>query len=287
MRTLTIALVACTYALACQVVEGDNITGRDLAAVNPLFAGIDPLLTISSTPSPGAVQVMGTERLARLARQHGIVSSTPFREVCFERATQVLTAEKLTPVLRNALAMDGAEIEILDFSRFAVPLGALEFTRSGLTPPGLWRGRITYSAGRSSPVWVKANVTVERTWIEAAETLRAGKPIEAAQLVVRTGPRFPFGTQAIGSAELAVGRAAMRTIEPGVPIYASMLEAPLAVERGETVTVEVTSGAAMLVFEALAESPGRAGESILIRNPENGRYFRARVEARGKVSIRV
>jgi flagella basal body P-ring formation protein FlgA len=84
-----------------------------------------------------------------------------------------------------------------------------------------------------------------------------------------------------------VGRAATRTIEPGVPIYASMLEVPLAVERGDTVTVEVTSGAAMLVFEALAESPGRAGESILIRNPENGRYFRARVEARGKVSIRV
>jgi hypothetical protein len=200
MRTFTLALAVCAcacHAVACQVVEGDNITGKDLAAANPLFAAIDPDLAISLTPSSGAMQVMGTERLARLARQYSIVSSTPFREVCFERATQLLTAEKLMPVLRHALAMDGVEMEILDFSRFAVPLGALEFSRAGLTAPGLWRGRITYSAGRSSPVWVKVHVTIQRTWIEAAETLRAGRPIDAAQLVVRTGPRFPFGTQAI------------------------------------------------------------------------------------------
>jgi len=290
IRTLTLTLAACAcacHAPACQVVEGDTITGRDLAAANPLFAGMDPGLTISATPSPGAIQLMRPEQLARLARQNGIASSTPFSEACFERATQLLTAEKLLPVLSKALAMDGAQIEILDFSRFSVPLGALEFTRAGLTPPGLWRGRIAYSAGRSTPVWVKVHVSIERTWIEAAETLKAGKPIEPGQLVVRTGPRFPFGTQAIESAELAVGRATVRTIEPGAPIYASMLEAPLAVERGDKVTVEVTSGAAVLVFEALAESSGRAGESILVRNPENGHYFRVRVDARGKVSIKV
>ena len=76
-----------SHALACQVVEGDNITGQDLAAANPLFAAMDPNLRISSTPSPGAVQLMRAEQLARLARQNGIVSSTPFSEVCFERAT--------------------------------------------------------------------------------------------------------------------------------------------------------------------------------------------------------
>jgi flagella basal body P-ring formation protein FlgA len=269
------------------VVEGDNITGKDLAAANPLFAAVDPSLRISSTPSPGAVQLMRGEQLARLARLNNIVSSTPFPEVCFERATELLSVEKLMPVLRIALAVDGAAIEILDFSRLGVPRGALEFTRAGLTPAGLWRGHLMYSAGRSVPVWAKVHVTVEQTWIESAEVLPAGKPIDTAQVVVRKGPRFPFGKQPLDSAGLAVGRAPVRIIHLGEPLYASMLVAPREVERGDHVTVEVSSGAARLVFDALAESPGRAGESILVRNPENGHCFKVRVEARGKVSIKV
>jgi flagella basal body P-ring formation protein FlgA len=84
-----------------------------------------------------------------------------------------------------------------------------------------------------------------------------------------------------------VGRAAVRTIQAGVPLYASMLVAPREVERGDKVSVEVSSGAATLVFDALAESSGRAGESIVVRNPENGRRLKVRVEAPGKVSMKV
>jgi flagella basal body P-ring formation protein FlgA len=289
MRTLTIVLVACAlawHALACQVVEGDNITGKDLAAANPLFASVDPNLRISSTPSPGATQILRPERLVNLARQAGIPATAPMSEVCFQRATELLSVETLMPVLRDALAMEGAEIKILDFSRVGVPRGTLEFPRAALTAAGLWRGHVTYSAGRSAPVWAKVQVTTEQTWIEAEETLPAGQPIEARQLVVRKGPRFPFGRQPLESDDLALGRAALRAIQPGVPIYAFMLVTPREVERGDKVKVEVSSGAAVLRFEALAESSGHTGESILVRNPGNGRRFRVRVEARGKVSIK-
>jgi hypothetical protein len=57
------------------------------------------------------------------------------------------------------------------------------------------------------------------------------------------------------------------------------------VTRGERVHVEVLSGAAKIHFEANAESSGRAGDSVLIRNPANGRLFQAKVSARGKVSV--
>jgi flagella basal body P-ring formation protein FlgA len=65
-----------------------------------------------------------------------------------------------------------------------------------------------------------------------------------------------------------------------------MLAAPRDVERGDQVAVEVSSGGARLAFEATAESSGRAGDSIVIRNPANGGMFQARVEAKGKVSVK-
>ena len=58
------------------------------------------------------------------------------------------------------------------------------------------------------------------------------------------------------------------------------------VRRGEPVDVEVHSGAAYLRFNARAESEGRAGEFVLIRNPSTGRVFPATVEAKGKVVVR-
>ncbi len=58
------------------------------------------------------------------------------------------------------------------------------------------------------------------------------------------------------------------------------------VQRGEKVAVEVTSGGALLRFEADAESSGRKGDSVLIRNPETGSLFQARVESKGKVLVK-
>ena len=57
------------------------------------------------------------------------------------------------------------------------------------------------------------------------------------------------------------------------------------VRRGEHVSVVVTSGAALLRFQADAESSGRRGDSVLVRNPENGKLFQARVEGQGRVMV--
>ncbi len=57
------------------------------------------------------------------------------------------------------------------------------------------------------------------------------------------------------------------------------------VQRGERVAVEVLSGSALLRFLADAETSGHVGDSVLIRNPETGKLFQAKVEAKGKVMV--
>ncbi len=61
--------------------------------------------------------------------------------------------------------------------------------------------------------------------------------------------------------------------------------APLAVHRGDRVQVKVSAGGVVLKFESEAESSGRPGDTVVIRNPENGNRFAARVEDQGKVTV--
>ena len=250
-----------------------------------MFAALDPRIEVSAAPLAGAERVLRPEEIVRLARQNGIALEGPAGAICFARSTEPLTAEKLLPVLQKALGLDNASIEILDFSRFGVPRGTFEFPKSSLMPNGLWRGRVLYGENHSMPVWVKARITVERTWVEAAETLVVGKVIEASQLNVKTGPRFPFDTNFVESTEVLIGRRPARTLAAGTPIAPAMLAIAHDVERGDRVEVEVKVGAAILDFEATAESSGRAGESILVKNPENGRTFQAKIQDKGHVLV--
>jgi flagella basal body P-ring formation protein FlgA len=279
MRILLTFAMSCAAAQACHAVDGPNITGKDLAAADSVFAKVDPSAIFGFAPLPGVRRVMRFEELARMA------AGVPTAEICFERATRSLSAEELMPVLRGALAIENAQVEILDFIRSGVPNGLLEFSRAGLNESGLWRGRVKYEENRTSPVWVKVRVTTEQTWIETTEPLVAGKPIDAAKLVLRIGRRFPFSIAPIASIDLAAGRIPHRAIKPGEPIFASMLAIPHEVERGAKVKVEVLSGEARVSFDTIAETSGRVGESVLIRNPETGRYFQARVEGQGKVVV--
>jgi flagella basal body P-ring formation protein FlgA len=270
---------------ACQAIDSDHIFGKDVASASALFAALDPNLEIGAAPLAGVARVFHPEDLVRLARQNSIALDGPAPSICFERATELMTAALLLPVIQKALALNDATVEILDFSRFGVPRGTFDFPKSGLMPNGLWRGRVLYGEGHSMPVWVKAHITVDRTWVETVEPLVTGKPIEPSQLILKTGPRFPFDNALTSSIDQVAGRRPVRTLPAGTPVAPVMLMIAHDVERGDTVAVEVKVGGAILDFEATAQSSGRAGESILIKNPDNGRSFQAKIQDKGHVLV--
>jgi hypothetical protein len=204
--------------LACNTVEGDRIRGAEFAAADPAFSALDSALDLGPAPLAGARRIFRAPELALLAARYGIAETPP--EICFERAALKLSADRLLPALQAALS--SPDVEILDFSKYPVPLGNFEFTRAGLAPSGFWRGRVLYGENRSAAVWVK---------IRVADS---------------SGSR---------------------------------------VERGDAVRVEVRSGGVLLAFAASAESAGRVGEPVIVRNPQNGRRFQARVDGKGKVSV--
>jgi flagella basal body P-ring formation protein FlgA len=239
----------------------------------------------------GVQRIVLSAELRQLARKFHVEEEGLPSSACFEQATEPLTASMLVPALQAAFTTapftaKEVSIEIIEFTNTSVPRGKLQFTRGGLEPSGLWHGRMVYGPGRSVNVWAKVRVTEERTWVEAAELLPAGRIIRADQLVLQTGIRSPLDPAPAESLEDVVGKKALRTLAPGVAIRTQLLIEPPQVERGDKVEVQVESGDAHLQFEAEAESPGHIGDLVFLRNPENGHRFQARVEGKGKVAIR-
>ena len=56
-------------------------------------------------------------------------------------------------------------------------------------------------------------------------------------------------------------------------------------QRGDLVDVTAISGAAQLHVPALAETPGRQGDMISLKNPRSGKIFRARIEGKDKALV--
>lgn len=287
MRALLLLPVIICACAACVLVEGEHITGSDLARALPDFAKLPADLTLGFTPSPGVKRVFSTGEIARLAKAHGVeLAAAP---ACFEYKTEPVSPERLLKAIREALPGPGVSIEVIDYSRAPLPSGRIEFSRSGLRgrdeAPVVWRGSVIYLPNRSLPVWVRVRLSADRNTVVASEDLVARKPIREGTVRLETLRVHPFAPLALDSIEAAIGRLPLRTIAKGQPVHLGLLTEAPDVIRGDRVTVEVLSGSARLRFEATAESGGRAGDLIMIRSIDNVKRFRARIVRRGVVTV--
>ena len=81
------------------------------------------------------------------------------------------------------------------------------------------------------------------------------------------------------------GQVPWNPIAAGSAIYKSQLRPLPDINRGDAVEVEVRSGAARIAFVATAESAGRTGDIIAVRNPSSNRVFKARVGGKGRAFL--
>jgi flagella basal body P-ring formation protein FlgA len=285
LRMLLIPLAALAPASAqCLPVSGGRILAGDLARAVPVFARMAPELALGYAPAPGARRTYGAAELARLAGRYGLAVE-PGMEACFVRSVETLTRERVAAALRAA--MPAARTEVVEFSRQPIPPGELRFPVSGLRAdqaarsPLLWHGVVSASGQDDFPVWAKVRVQVSGKRVTATEALAPGRPIERAQLreePYEGPPGLPDLTQ-------TVGRVPRRPIPAGTVIERQWLDAPADVVRGERVRVEIRSGRARVLMEGQAQSSGRRGEVIGVRNPANGKILRATVADRGRVVL--
>jgi flagella basal body P-ring formation protein FlgA len=231
--------------------------------------------------------------LTLIALRHGVVlSDVP--DVCIARALRAITPAEMQAALELALGIPDAHVEIEEFSNQLLPPGRLEFQRSSLNhPPAiapdspvLWRGRLVYDLHHSAAVWAKVRVTVERSTFLAALDIPAGAVVHDAEVKAATIREFPFAGPWLDSSAEIVGKVARHGIRAGQRITALALDEPKDVVRGDIVEVRVIDGPATVSLDGIAESSGKKGDTILVRNSASGRNFRAVIEEKGKAVVR-
>ena len=292
---LVIAGIACAASAeqrACREVEGERIFARDLAVAIPAFGALVPQLPVAFAPVPGSRRIMHASELVSLARRHSIELAT-VEDLCFEWPMQPLERAAAMEAMRASLDAPEATIEIVEMSRNPVPRGRIEFPRdrlgmpaaAGARAPVLWRGNVVYGGARRFAIWARVTVAARVVQVVAIESLRAGQPVEPRQLRLETSQGFPLPAKIAGSIEQVAGRLPLRPLSAGSPIHLDQLAAPFDVNRGDLVDVEVRSGAARLSFSGKAETAGRSGDVVAIRNEDTNRLFQARVNGKGKALV--
>lgn len=284
IRLLLLAGISGAAFAACLPISGSRILGRDLALADSRFSGLPASLAVGFAPAPGAKRVYAAAELQRLARANGFEVNDA-SQICFEIPMRPLTAEDAAAAMRRAIPADAA-LTIEELSKSDLPAGQLEFPIAGLEPtaPGaqgvqMWRGYVRYAESRQASCWARVRVTVNYTAVVAVKDLEPGQTLDAAvlRLETKTGPleREPAATRL----EDVRGRVLKRPVLAGSTVPLGILIDPPAVLRGDAVRVEVRSGPARLHFEAVAEAAAREGDVIELRNPLNGKTFKARLAA--------
>ena len=274
----------------CLPASGNRILARDLAMADTRFARLPATLTIGFAPAPGTQRIFNLSELQRLARNNGIAPEG-LAEVCFELAMHPLKTEDAVSAMRRALPAETV-LKVIEMPVLEVPVGQIEFPILGLEPPlesnhgvQFWRGDVLYAESRRVSIWARVEVTAEYKAVVATKDLLPDTPLDAGSLRIetRTGPLVR--EKSASRIEDVQGRVAKRAVKAGAPIPVAILEEAPAVRRGDSVSVEVQSGLAHLHFEAIAEKTARDGEMVELRNPLNGKTFRARLTADGRAVI--
>jgi flagella basal body P-ring formation protein FlgA len=285
-------LLANVCAADCVPVTTNRITGRDLAKVNPAFAGIPATYIVGIAPEPGQRRIFTTAELERVAATNRI-PKTAFTEVCFEISVAKLAEKDLLAAMRRVLSPD-AEVKIVESSSGDVPAGTIEFPRTSLEPPAadsgvqLWHGFVRYAETRKALIWARVSLVEHFKAVVATRDLAPNTALGSEmgsffRVEERTGPP-PREKIAASLADVA-GRQVTRSIKAGDVLPMAALTAAWDVRRGDPIRVEVRSGEARLAFDAIAENPAREGDMVELRNPGSGRLFRARLEQGARAII--
>jgi flagella basal body P-ring formation protein FlgA len=277
----------------CAMIANDRIVGEDLAKALPEFANKMPGdAVIGYSPVPGMRRVFKSIELQRFGAPYG-VAVAPDAEACFEWSLQPLTSDVVRAAILDSLQFPDARIDVLAISGNQAPAGKVSFPISGLLAstltgpetPVTWRGEVLYRGSRKFSVWARVKISASMTRVVATQLILPGQTVGPDQVKIETSDDFPLRNDIARNLEEVVGRVPRRAVRIGLPFFRSELIEPFQVQRGDLVDVTAIAGAAQLHVPALAQTPGRQGDLITLKNEHSGKFFRARIEGRDKALV--
>jgi flagella basal body P-ring formation protein FlgA len=261
-----------------------QITAADLAPGFPGLEALDAATPLVPAPAPGVARVFHLAELRRMADRFHLAA--PAADICVERPVAPLDIDRALAAMRAALP--DARISIVDWSRARVPAGEIVFPAGQLhnSPAAQsWSGYVRYGAAQRFSIWARVTVETTAVRVVALRDLPPGQAIAADVLQIQTREGVPGDGDFALSISQVAGQWPRAAIPAGSAVGLHQLAKPVDVARGDTVQVDVQSGAAHLNFEARAEGSGATGDAIPVTNPVSHQRFTARIAGKGKVLV--
>lgn len=199
---------------------------------------------------------------------------------------RIKIAQFLTDEYRNSQA-DKVDVKVgrLDMRlRLALCDQPIAFSLQDPTGNG---GNINVQvACRGSSRWTilaPAQATVFRPMAVAGRNLQRGEIVNIADVTIESLDMGPYRQGYNVNIDDIVGKEVKYPINKGEPFRTSVLNAPLAIKRGDEVVMEASIGSIRVSSNGTAISDGRIGQQIRVKNNQSARIINARVVGPGKV----
>jgi flagella basal body P-ring formation protein FlgA len=260
-------------------------------------AGPRGAVVLGPAPAPGGRLVVEAAQLAGIARANGIAwrPAGGAERVVIERPGRALPREEVLLALRAALRHQGldeeAELEPQGFAPPLVPEGAfvqlavegavldMAGGRFAATLAVVAEGMPTQRlrlAGRAV-----ATVPV----LVATRRMAAGEVVRAADVRLVRVPASRLRPGAAQAVEGVVGQALRRPAAAEQPLLLADLAQPVAVERGQTVTMVFEVPGMVLTAQGRAMDSAARGATVAVMNLASRTVVEAQVVAAGRVRV--
>jgi flagella basal body P-ring formation protein FlgA len=276
-------------------VSGDATLAADIGNVS-----------LGSTPWPGNSRSVTREQVVMHLISAGFdVSEFQWRgpAACLVTLlTTKVSGEQIVQAAREYLASlpmlkrDDVRIEVEQMPRDCVVAASAEkvslsaFAASADRPWGRLRIFVKIKADDKvlATIPLMFMATANQKILVAARPINRGEAIQRSYLETREivlGPDSPPQTYLDPSPESAVGKVAVRSIPTGTELTASMVAEPLAIRRGEDVTLSLKSNHMEVVTKGVAEKDGYVGDLIPVKVFVSGKELTCKIVANGAVEL--
>jgi flagellar basal body P-ring formation protein FlgA len=147
---------------------------------------------------------------------------------------------------------------------------------------------LTARVSCAQPPWTLYVPVHIRAWgqaVVAATNLAPNTKLSATDLTLARVDVFTTNGAYLTDPSQAEGKILRANIRAGSPIMTSLLDLPVIVRRGQSVLLSLSDSAINIKTNVVAMEDGRAGDSILVQNPDSKKTVRATISDAGTVEM--
>lgn len=239
---------------------------------------------LTQSPPPGMRVTFSAEWLRAIAQDHHLAwtPSSDFTQATVERATRLINADNLVPLLLKAMppTARGAETEIfLDNPniRIAVAVEAgddIAIDNVNLEPrSGRFSATVVAPAGAidAQRHRITGRLVVELEVAAPNRAIAIDEVIGADDIEKIKLPRERLPADAITDASDLIGKSARHLLRADQPLRVGDVQQPLVVRKGDLVTIEIRTPNMELSAQGKALEDGALGAAVRVTNTQSNR----------------